>query len=60
MSRHAVVVDGIVTCCDEPDAYVVLQGRVLGRDGRVVVERIGTAIWVGGACLTVLDGTDKF
>lgn len=40
-----------------PERYTARQGTALGRDGRVVVERMGDDIWVGGACVTVLDGS---
>ncbi len=40
-----------------PDRYVASQGTVLGRAGRVHVERDGADIWVGGAVSTCIVGT---
>lgn len=37
--------------------YTVRQGTVLQRDGRVTVEQADGEIWVGGATITVVDGT---
>ncbi|BAP44971.1 PhzF family phenazine biosynthesis protein [Pseudomonas sp. StFLB209] len=39
-----------------PDRYLVSQGTALGRNGRVHVQRIGEDIWVGGACVTCIEG----
>ena len=39
-----------------PDRYVTSQGTVLGREGRVHVERIGKDIWIGGDTVTCIDG----
>ncbi|HEY0260730.1 MAG TPA: PhzF family phenazine biosynthesis protein [Lacisediminihabitans sp.] len=39
-----------------PDRYVASQGTVLGRVGRVHVERIGDRYWIGGSTRTVVDG----
>lgn len=40
-----------------PDRYVISQGTVLGRAGRVLVERQGDALWIGGACVTCIAGS---
>ena len=40
-----------------PQRYVAAQGTVLARAGRVHVERVGSDTWVGGHCVTVLEGT---
>lgn len=40
-----------------PDGYVAAQGTVLGRTGRVVVEREADVIWVGGHVSPVVRGT---
>ncbi|MGL5840084.1 MAG: PhzF family phenazine biosynthesis protein [Sphingorhabdus sp.] len=37
--------------------YIAAQGRQIGRDGRVHVRIDGDAIHVGGACVTVSDGS---
>ncbi|UFN50038.1 PhzF family phenazine biosynthesis protein [Roseomonas sp. OT10] len=39
-----------------PDRYVASQGTVLGREGRVFVERDGAEIWIGGAVTTCITG----
>ncbi len=36
--------------------YMASQGQQVGRDGRVSVSIAASAIHVGGACLTVIDG----
>ena len=40
-----------------PASYVASQGTVLGRAGRVHVERDGDTVWVGGDATTVIKGT---
>lgn len=40
-----------------PDRYVISQGTVLGRAGRVQVERVGETLWIGGACVTCIEGS---
>jgi PhzF family phenazine biosynthesis protein len=39
-----------------PDHYVAAQGTVLGRAGRVFVDREGDTIWVGGRVVDVVRG----
>ena len=38
------------------DRYVVSQGREVGRDARLVLQREGGRIWVGGQTQTVVEG----
>jgi PhzF family phenazine biosynthesis protein len=40
-----------------PDSYVAAQGTALGRRGRIHVDRVGDDVWVGGRCVTVVEGT---
>jgi predicted PhzF superfamily epimerase YddE/YHI9 len=40
-----------------PASYVASQGTVLGRKGRVHVERDGSDVWIGGAVTTCITGT---
>jgi PhzF family phenazine biosynthesis protein len=40
-----------------PTSYVASQGTVLGRRGRVFVERDGDTVWVGGDARTSITGT---
>jgi PhzF family phenazine biosynthesis protein len=42
-----------------PPEYVVSQGTVLGRMGRVHIEKNGSQIWVGGAVRTCITGELK-
>lgn len=39
-----------------PPSYVASQGTVLGRAGRVHVERDGDDIWIGGRTVTCIEG----
>jgi PhzF family phenazine biosynthesis protein len=40
-----------------PPRYVAAQGRCVGRDGRVQVQRDEDGrVWVGGASITCIDG----
>jgi len=40
-----------------PDTYIASQGTALGRAGLVHVSRQGADIWVGGDCVTVIEGS---
>ncbi|AYD00832.1 PhzF family phenazine biosynthesis protein [Neorhizobium sp. NCHU2750] len=40
-----------------PESYVAAQGTVLGRAGRVHVDKVGGDIWVGGEVATCISGT---
>jgi PhzF family phenazine biosynthesis protein len=40
-----------------PTSYVASQGTMLGRRGRVYVERDGDTVWVGGDAATAIKGT---
>ena len=40
-----------------PASYVASQGTVLGRRGRVYIEREGDTVWVGGDARTSITGT---
>jgi PhzF family phenazine biosynthesis protein len=39
-----------------PTSYVASQGTVLGRRGRVHLDRAGDEVWVGGDALTTITG----
>lgn len=39
--------------------YVARQGMQLGRDGRIYVRVEGDAVWVGGDCVTCVEGELK-
>lgn len=36
--------------------YVARQGTAVGRDGRVRISQDAQGVWVGGDCVTVIDG----
>jgi PhzF family phenazine biosynthesis protein len=40
-----------------PERYVAIQGTAVGRDGRVYVEKLGKDIWIGGDCVTLVEGS---
>ncbi|TWF56464.1 PhzF family phenazine biosynthesis protein [Neorhizobium alkalisoli] len=40
-----------------PESYVAAQGTVLGRAGRVHVDKVGEDVWVGGEVATCIAGT---
>jgi PhzF family phenazine biosynthesis protein len=39
-----------------PESYVAAQGTVLGRAGRVYVDKVGDDIWIGGDVVTCIQG----
>jgi predicted PhzF superfamily epimerase YddE/YHI9 len=39
-----------------PASYVASQGTLLGRSGRVHVDRAGDTVWVGGQTRTIVVG----
>jgi PhzF family phenazine biosynthesis protein len=42
------------------DSYVARQGTVLGRAGKVYIDRIGDDIWVGGEVVRCIEGAVDF
>ena len=56
-SLNAAIGQWLIGSGRAPDRYVASQGAALGRKGRVYVERMGPDTWVGGATVTLLDGT---
>ncbi len=40
-----------------PSRYTARQGTAMARSGRVHVEAIDDDIWIGGSCITVINGT---
>jgi PhzF family phenazine biosynthesis protein len=55
-SLHASVAQWLIGAGLAPERYVAAQGTVLRRDGRVYIERVGSDIWVGGHCVTLVTG----
>lgn len=39
-----------------PESYVAAQGTVLGRAGRVYVDKVGDDIWIGGDVVACIQG----
>jgi len=56
-SLNAGVAQWLIGSGIAPPSYVASQGTVLGRMGRVHVEREGPETWIGGAVTTCITGT---
>jgi len=41
-------------------SYTVSQGTVLGRNGRIFIEKVGEDIWIGGEIVPCIEGTVTF
>lgn len=55
-SLNAALAQWLIASGQAGDSYIAAQGTVLGRSGRVHVSRDGDDIWVGGRCVTVING----
>jgi PhzF family phenazine biosynthesis protein len=55
-SLQAGVAQWLIGAGLAPERYVAIQGTALGRDGRVYVEKRGKDIWIGGECVTLVEG----
>ena len=55
-SLNAALAQWLIGTGRLPDSYLAAQGTAMGRGGRVHVERVGDDIWIGGQCVTVIDG----
>jgi PhzF family phenazine biosynthesis protein len=55
-SLNASVAQWLIGSGVAPERYVAAQGTVLGRAGRVYIERLGNDIWVGGHCAPLVEG----
>jgi PhzF family phenazine biosynthesis protein len=55
-SLNAALAQWLIPTCRLPSNYVASQGTVLGRAGRVSVESVDEEVWVGGSCVTVIEG----
>ncbi|MBV9833154.1 MAG: PhzF family phenazine biosynthesis protein [Alphaproteobacteria bacterium] len=55
-SLNAGVAQWLIGAGLAPSSYVASQGTVLGRAGRVHVERDGEDVWIGGRTVTCVDG----
>ena len=56
-SLNASLAQWLISTSRAPEAYVASQGTVLGRAGRVHVQRDGDDIWIGGNVVTCVSGT---
>ncbi|MFY0617214.1 PhzF family phenazine biosynthesis protein [Shimia sp.] len=56
-SLNAGIAQWLIVDGHAPDTYVAAQGTVLGRKGRVHIQKDGADIWVGGAVQTCVTGT---
>ena len=56
-SLNAALAQWLIPSGRVGSTYTATQGTVLGRRGRVHVEQSGDDIWIGGHCVTVLQGT---
>jgi PhzF family phenazine biosynthesis protein len=59
-SLNAALAQWLVGSGAAPPQYVAAQGTVLGRAGRVHVQRLGEDLWIGGDCVTCLKGAAGF
>lgn len=58
-SLNAALAQWLIGSGQAPARYVAAQGAALGRAGRVYVERSGADVWIGGRCVTVLEGAAR-
>jgi len=56
-SLNAALAQWLISTGRVASSYTSAQGTVLGRAGRVHVEQAGEDIWIGGHCVTVVQGT---
>ncbi len=56
-SLNASLAQWLIGAGIAPPRYVAAQGTVLGRAGRVYIERRDDTIWVGGGCVAVVRGS---
>ncbi|MCJ1672375.1 MULTISPECIES: PhzF family phenazine biosynthesis protein [unclassified Rathayibacter] len=56
-SLNAGIAQWLIGAGLAPERYVAAQGTAMGRAGRVLVERVGDDLWIGGATATLIEGT---
>lgn len=57
-SLNAALAQWLIPAALAPTAYLVAQGTAMGRAGRVqVTSGEDGEVWIGGSCVTVIDGT---
>jgi len=55
-SLNAGLAVWMTTSGKAPDSYVVSQGTLLGRQGRLHVQKTETDVWIGGDCHLTIEG----
>ena len=55
-SLNAGIAQWLIGAGLAPERYVTAQGTAMGRAGRVLVERVGEDVWIGGATATLIEG----
>lgn len=55
-SLNAGLAQWLISAGMAPENYVASQGTVLGRAGRVSVDKIGDDIWIGGQVTALIQG----
>jgi len=56
-SLNAGLAQWLIAAGEVPERYTASQGTVLGRRGRVHVERVDGTVWVGGDTRTTVSGS---
>lgn len=56
-SLNAGLGQWLISAGEVPESYVASQGTVLGRRGRVHVDRVDQTVWVGGDTRTTITGS---
>ena len=56
-SLNAAIGQWLIGAGLAPDSYTALQGVALGRHGIVSIDKDGDDVWVGGRCVSVIEGT---
>jgi len=59
-SLNAGIAQWLIGAGHAPARYTAAQGTVLQRKGRVLIERAGDRVWVGGATRTLVRGNVAF
>ena len=56
-SFNAAVAQWLIASGHLPARYIAAQGMAIGRRGRIVVDSVDGQVWIGGHCVTVLEGS---
>lgn len=55
-SLNAGIAQWLIGAGLAPERYTAAQGTAMRRAGRVLVERLGDDVWIGGATATLVEG----